>query len=192
MTLIDMHLHIEGRSQCSVLPVQELYGALSPKLDAICITDHEIIQKIRYLHLQDYKVFYGVELWSDSGDILAYGIRNILPSKDLRAEHIIDFIHHHGGVAVAAHPFSTRHNAFHESVYDYNFDAIEINGAIGKRENELARQAAESLGIPLTGGSDAHSISQLNSVATKFEEEINSIADVVKAIKNKKCSPIRI
>ncbi|TFG00747.1 MAG: hypothetical protein EU541_01370 [Promethearchaeota archaeon] len=190
--IIDLHIHIEGRSHCSHLSLQELYRGLSPKLDGICITDHEVIDKIRHLHFQEFSVFYGVELWSDKGDILAYGLKNILPSKDLRAKEIIDFIHHHNGIAVAAHPFSSRHNAFHESVYDYSFDAIEINGAIGKNENKLARQAAESLGLPLTGGSDAHSINQLNTVATEFENGINSIEDIVKAIKNKKCKPVRI
>lgn len=190
--IIDMHLHIEGRSHCSVLPLEELYRGLSPKLNGICITDHGIIDQIRHLHLEEFKVFYGVELWSNKGDILAYGIEHILPSKDLRAKDIIGFIHHHGGIAVAAHPFSNRHNAFHDSVYDFEFDAIEINGAIGKKENEMARQAAESLGLPLIGGSDAHSIKQLNTVATEFENEISSIEDIVKSIKNRKCKPIRI
>lgn len=192
MMIIDLHLHIEGRSHCSVLSLQELYRGLSPKLDGICITDHGVVEKIRHLYLQEFKAFYGVELWSNEGDILAYGIEHILPSKDLRAKDVIAFIHHHGGVAVAAHPFSTRHNAFHDSVYDYDFDALEINGAIGKKENEMARQAAQSLGLALTGGSDAHSIKQLNTVATKFKDDITSIKNIVEAIKNKKCKPIRI
>lgn len=192
MTLIDLHLHIEGRSHCSVLPCEDLYRGLSPQLDGICITDHEVIEKIRHLHLQEFKIFYGVELSSDAGDILAYGIKHILPSKNLRAGEIIEFIHQHDGIAVAAHPFSTRHNAFHDSVYNYDFDAIEINGAIGKKANEMARQAAQSMDLPMTGGSDAHSIKQLNTVATKFEDNIESIEGIVKAIKNKKCKPIRI
>jgi hypothetical protein len=56
----------------------------------------------------------------------------------------------------------------------------------------MARQAARSMDLPLTGGSDAHSLKQLNTVATKFKEKIESIEDIVKAIKNKKCKPIRI
>jgi hypothetical protein len=93
---------------------------------------------------------------------------------------------------VAAHPFSNRHLAFHDAVFNYNFDAIEINGAIGKKSNELAKQAAISMNLPMTGGSDAHSVEQLNSIATHFDTKIESVRDIVNAIRAKKCRPINI
>ncbi|TXT63488.1 MAG: hypothetical protein BAJALOKI3v1_360014 [Promethearchaeota archaeon] len=191
MTIIDTHIHLEGRSSCSVLPAQRLYGNLSPRLDGICITDHWVLKEYKKFSLTEFKVFFGVELRSTEGDILAYGL-DMLPSQDLTTKQMINFIHMHNGVAVAAHPFSNRHLAFHDAVFNYNFDAIEINGAIGKKSNELAKQAAISMNLPMTGGSDAHSVEQLNSIATHFDTKIESVRDIVNAIRAKKCRPINI
>jgi len=191
MTILDMHIHLEGRSSCSILPAEELYCNLSPRLNGICITDHWVLKEYKKFSLSEFKLFFGVEVRSNEGDILAYGL-NMLPSQDLTTKQMINFIHQKGGVAVAAHPFSNRHLAFHESVYKYDFDAIEINGAIGRKSNELAKQAAASMDLPMIGGSDAHSIEQLNTMATKFKERIQSISDIVKAIRLKKCTPVRV
>lgn len=191
MTIIDMHLHLEGRSSCSILPAVELYGNLSPQLNGICITDHWVLKEYKKLSLSHFKVFFGVEVRSNEGDILAYGL-NMVPSRDLTTKQMIHFIHQNDGVAVAAHPFSNRHLAFHDSVYNYNFDAIEVNGAIDKRSNDLAKQAASSMDLPMIGGSDAHSINQLNTFATLFETKITSISDITKAIKSKTCKPIKL
>lgn len=186
-----MHIHIRERSPCSILSLDELYESISPHLDGICITDHGVLKKITYLPSSSVKTFFGVELSSREGDILAYGL-NMVPSKDLDAKKIIRYIHHQRGVAIAAHPFSNRHYAFHDSVFDYEFDALEINGSIPKSSNEKAKMAANEMDIPLIGGSDAHSEHQLNSIATKFDNPINSINDIVRAIKERECSPIRL
>jgi hypothetical protein len=191
MSIIDMHIHLKDRSPCSVLSIEELYRTLSPRLNGICITDHWVLREIKGISFEEVKTFFGVELTSREGDILAYGI-DIMPSKNLRATQVIDFIHRQGGVAVAAHPFSNRHLAFHDAVYDFDFDAIEINGAIGKTSNEKAIRAANKMSIPLIGGSDAHSKNQLNTVATKFENKTYLMSDIVKAIKEGNCKVIRI
>jgi len=52
------------------------------------------------------------------------------------------------------------------------------------------RRTANKMVIPLISGSDAHSKTQLNTVATKFKETFHSISDVVKAIKNENCKVI--
>jgi predicted metal-dependent phosphoesterase TrpH len=188
---IDMHLHIEGRSPCSVLKLEELYDTLSPHIGGLCITDHWNIKPIKNLYLPERKVFFGVEVSSDLGDILAYGI-NMIPSKNLTPRQIIDFIHRQGGIAVCAHPFSSRHSAFGDNVYDYNFDAIEINGAIGNQANNMAKEAARSLHLPTIGGSDAHSKEQLNTIATRFNKQINSILDIIREVKNNNCEVVKI
>jgi hypothetical protein len=150
-----------------------------------------VLHKIKTVLFEEFNTFFGVEVASTEGDILAYGI-TMVPSKGLRASQIISSIHRQGGIAVAAHPFSNRHLAFHDTVYNYNFDAIEINGSIGKSNNEKARRAAKSMGLPLIGGSDAHSKDQLNTIATLFRKPINSMGDIVKAIKEKECKAVRV
>ena len=52
-------------------------------------------------------------------------------------------------------------------------DAIEIaNGCNTPRENYFAYEVARELGLPTTGGSDAHSESGIGYYATGFEREL--------------------
>ena len=187
-----MHIHLKGRSPCSILPVEHLFYEICSRIDGICITDHWILEPINYLEVyEEPKVFFGVEIATDYGDILAYGIKTV-PSKNLSAKEVINFIHNQGGVAICAHPFSNRHFAFGDDVYDFNFDAIEINGAIGKKYNKTAKETAAIMDIPTIGGSDSHSITQLNTMGTLFSTPINSLDDIISAIKEKSCKAIRI
>ena len=186
-----MHIHLSGRSQCSILSIDQLFNGISHKIDGICITDHWILKPIKFLTFYELKTFFGVEITSDLGDILAYGIKTV-PPKGLKTKETIDYIHKQGGVAVCAHPFSNRHIAFGDKVFDFNFDAIEINGSIGKKYNNLAKRAATIMDLPTTGGSDAHSNSQLNTYCTKFFNPVFSADDIVKAIKTKECKAIRL
>ena len=191
MTIIDMHIHLKNRSPCSIIGIEQLMASLSQKISGICITDHWKVSPIKNLSNYGFKVFFGMEITSEEGDILAYGIKNV-PSRILPAQEVIDIIHKQGGVAVCAHPFSSGHMSFYENFYDFNFDAIEINGAMGKRTKELASKAAKISELPTIGGSDAHSVKQLNSMGTKFSVSIRSVSDIVEAIKTKKCRAIRI
>lgn len=188
-----MHLHIKYRSRCSNLSVDDLYNNLSQRFDAVCITDHHLLKPMIYNPFQEIKVFFGVEISTVMGDILAYGLKSIpIRNKHIKAEYIIRYIHKQGGLAVCAHPFSNRHAGFADYVYDYNFDAIEINGALDKNYRTKAEKVAMIMDIPTIGGSDAHSIRQLNTIGTKFEVSINSMMDLVKAVKDNNCKAIRI
>ena len=191
MPIIDMHVHLKGRSPCSHLSEQQLYNNLSPRIHGVCITDHWVLKPIKYMLEYDFAVFFGVELTCNSGDILAYGIKR-LPSKGLRASQVINFIHEQGGIAACAHPFSGRHFALGEAVYDHDFDAIEINGSIGRKANDEAERAANVMGIPTIGGSDSHSIHHLNTVATHFNDDVHNFSDILEAIKKSECKAVNI
>ena len=191
--LFDMHLHLQYRSRCSNLSIEDLYNNLSDKFDGICITDHWRLKPILNHPFQDIKVFVGVEITCNLGDLLAYGIPSApIRNKHIEAKKVIDLIHSKGGIAVCAHPFSNRHAGFAEYVYDYDFDAIEVNGALDKKYKDLAKKAAEIMNLPTMGGSDAHSVRQLNTIGTMFDVPINSIEDIVNAVKNKKCKAVKI
>ena len=185
-----MHLHLSSRSSCSILSSEQLINNLSDKIDGVCITDHGLVKPIKHLLFNDFLFLFGVEITCLEGDLLAYGI-NPLP-KIRKTIDVIDFIHNKGGVAVCAHPYSSRHNAFGDKVFKYSLDAIELNRAIKKQENEMAKKAASIMNIPLIGGSDAHSTSQLNTIATLFKNSILTIGDIVREIKAQNCKPVKL
>jgi len=192
MTIIDLHVHLSNRSRCSNLSAEVLNETISKQFDGICLTDHWILNPKKDYSIQ-VKVFHGVELDCVMGDILAYGINSLpLKKRNIPAEKIITHIHKQGGIAVCAHPFSNRHDGFGKYVYDYDFDAIEVNGTILENLQVKAEKIANEMDIPTIGDSDAHSYRQLNSIGTKFEVPINSMDDIVKAIKNKECKAIKI
>ena len=164
---------------------------ISTKIDGICITDHDLFQAEQKFLKRRVKVFFGAELTTRLGDILVYGVSQ-LPLLYYDLHQTFREIHNNGGIIISAHPFAKQRSAFGEAVYDYYFDAIEINGGASKQENESAKQAAKILDVPLVGGSDAHFPDQLNSVATLFETKIESMHDIVTAVKNHECKPIFI
>ena len=188
-----MHIHLKYRSSCSNLSIDDLYNNLSRSFDAVCITDDWKLAPKKNNPFHEVKMFYGAEISCKLGDILAYGIKSILPKKkNIDAGKVIEFIHKQGGIAVCAHPYTNRHEGFGDYVYEYEFDAIEINGALDKKYHILAEKAAKSMDIPTLVGSDAHSIRQLNTIGTKFEKPINSITDIINSVKNKECKAIKI
>ncbi len=64
-------------------------------------------------------------------------------------------------------------------------DAVEIkNGRVTEKENEIAGQVAERLGLPGPAGSDAHEIGTLGTWATVFENDIGTESDLLRALKN--------
>lgn len=191
MPLFDLHLHVEKRSPCSILSLVDLYDGLSDKLDGICITDHHVIDPLKGLSSLGITVLFGVEITTGEGDILAYGISKMPLKRDSAAE-VINFIHKNDGVAVCAHPYSPRHFSFNDHLYEFDFDAIEVNGSMAKKYNVLAKRAAKIMDLPTIGGSDAHSKNQLNTMSTSFSIPIKTIEDVVYAIKNKKCKAVRV
>ena len=193
--IIDMHVHIMRRSPCSDLSIEHISNSLSPKIDGICITDHDIIAPIPGMDEMglDFKILYGVELTYQIGDILVYGVdpsfeRNFSRIYDLHI--LIKRIHDAGGIVVFAHPW--RSIEIESQAYKFDFDAIEINGSCTKWGNQSAMRIAEFMDLPTIGGSDAHHHSHLNTFATKFSAPVENISDLVSLVKDKKCKAIRI
>ncbi len=189
---MDLHLHLKLRSRCSNLSAEDLSTHLSDQFGGICITDHEKMYPKKAFSIPNVQIYYGVELSCKLGDVLAYGIKLMPPSYLIDPDRIIDTIHRQDGLAVCAHPYTNRHEGFGDYVYNFKFDAIEINGSLKEEYHKMAEKAANELNIPLIGGSDAHSVTQLNTIGTEFECDIHSMDDIVNAIRNWKCRPIAI
>ena len=57
----------------------DLYCNLSISFNAVCITDHWKLAPMKYNPFKDVNIFFGAEISCKLGDILAYGIKFILP-----------------------------------------------------------------------------------------------------------------
>ena len=66
-----------------------------------------------------------------------------------------------------------------------------LNGKVTERENIFAGKVADGLGMPATGGSDAHDVQGVGKYATCFEAPIANEKELVEALKNGAYTPRR-
>jgi hypothetical protein len=195
---IDLHIHTSPLSACSYLDPHELVKeAHRLKLDGICLTEHQVLwdpAAVDKLAREDgIKIFRGNEFTTNQGDVLVFGfyedIQELLIIQELR-----EAVQKAGGFMIAAHPFRgfktfgigrlqmTVEQASKRKVFDF-VDAVEIgNGKLSQDENDMARKVAEKLGLPGTGGSDAHRIDEIATWVTVFEKDIQDERQLVEEL----------
>ncbi len=183
----DLHVH-STLSPRSTLTMQEIViHAKSKGLDGVCITDHDTMAIKEVLHegvqCNGIQIIFGVEYSTSQGDFLLFGpFESIKPG--FSATELLEYVERHGGLAVAAHPFKKgkevreellKHQLcrFVEQVTDRNLD---FNNNPTSNWNSL-------YDINHVGGSDAYNLAELGRVTTTFSENIESRADLIKALK---------
>ncbi|MBI9014467.1 MAG: PHP domain-containing protein [Clostridiales bacterium] len=186
--LFDLHVHQDKHSLDSKLNINDAINEAKTKgLDGICITDHDDLGLrpfAKYLSAyHNLLVIVGVEIYTLDGDLLCYGIDE-LPTERLSAKETINYVHEHGGVCIAAHPYRKNNRGVKDLIKTLNLDAIEVyNGRTDDASNEIAYSEALELGLPMTGSSDAHSVGEIGCYVTEFEEPVYSEEDFIRAIK---------
>src|SRR5215213_250328 len=164
----DLHIHTTASDGAASVPELLEYIAQMTDIRVIAITDHDSIagakEAARLARQFGIDVIMGDEVSTADGHLLALFVDTFLPPHRPAAETIAA-IHAQGGLAIAPHPFDRsvpslgRTNLQHPG---WNFDAIEgFNaGVIWSQRgcNRAAQRAAATLGLPVVGGSDAHTL----------------------------------
>jgi hypothetical protein len=212
--IVDIHVHTTASADSNVAAEKylEFAAASDRKIDAVCFTEHRIFPfdsaiDEEYARLADkygVRIFKGVEADTDLGHLILFGVnteiarRFDLTSRMLKSEHLIDVVHHEGGVAIPAHPF--RDSGFGQRLdalvarHGSAIGAIEaINGQNSEIENAHAIDAAMKLGLVQLGGSDAHFASArwFLTVATELEREVTTAEALCAEIRAGRARPYR-
>jgi len=192
--LIDIHAHTTF-SSCSDLEIGDiLENALSRGLDGVCITDHNTmdVRKVVSEGIQDNGlcVIIGMEYDSPEGDFLIFG-----PFEDIRpgmsARELLHHVHSSGGVAIAAHPFREERPVSERFLISGMVDAVEaVNGRNSDLENAKIQAWLRRYPHVRSGGSDAHSLPELGSVATSIGMPVRTREDFILAVKSGLCAPV--
>jgi len=197
--VIDLHTHSFPASQCSSINVDDLiHEAKRIQVDAICLTDHnhvwdpKTIEDLKQKH--GFPIFRANEITTDQGDMLVFGMHTDVKGI-IKLEVLKKMMDEVGGFLIAAHPFRgflvfnasqiglTVEKAMQRSAFK-QVHALEImNGKVTAKENQFAGEVAAGLGLPATGGSDAHEISGVGKYATRFRDPVGNGKELVEALK---------
>jgi predicted metal-dependent phosphoesterase TrpH len=193
----DLHIHTIHSDGTASVPDVLAYTATHTELCVIAITDHDSItgalEARRLARDFGIEVVIGEEVSTAEGHLLALFIDAVLPPGRPAAETIAD-IHAQGGLCVAPHPFdrsvpSLGRAGLQERCAGAGHDAWPLDAIEGfnagiiwpyRSSNLTAQRTARRLGIPLVGGSDAHSLATIGRGYTRFRG--TSASDLYRAI----------
>ncbi len=197
---IDLHVHTNPRSKCSnIKPGELIKEAVAIGLDGFCLTEHQVlwsVDEVAELAAESgIRIFRGNEITTAQGDVLVFGlekdIQGIIPLQMLKKE--VDAA---GAFSILAHPFRgfkvfgmadlsmSVEQAAGKKALQF-VDAVEIrNGKVSPLDNEMAEKVAEQLGLPGTGGSDAHNVDDLGKWVTVFNKDIEDEIDLINELRS--------
>lgn len=186
--LIDLHCHTLPRSQCSGLRPEDLVDlARARGLDGVCFTEHDALwpedELVDIRRRTGFAVFSGVELTTDMGHVLAFGLSGgsglfgsaAAAFAAAQQEEAILFLAHpaRDGLLKVSHDTVT----FFESVE-------ALNGSDSRLQNMAASSLAHGFRLPGIGGSDAHTAAEAGRAATRFEDDLTDNASLLAALRS--------
>ena len=196
---IDTHCHTKYSYDNWLEPRDLIIRARALGLAAVCVTEHhsfEVSEPVERVGREEgLLVLRGVEISTDRGHVLAYGVAddgwNIWGRNTyLPIVPVIERVVALGGICVPAHPYREIGVA---SLLDDLFDlrgiaAVEThNGNNSDQDNDLARAAADHLALPTLGGSDCHKMAAVGRCATDFLVPVTDIASFIDAVRAGAC-----
>ena len=168
-------------------------GARERGLDGICITDHDTMD-IRHTLSEGIQengicVIFGMEYSTAHGDFLVFGPFEKL-ACDLSAHQLLKTVNQNNGIAVAAHPFRRSRPVNAQIIEEGLCGAIEsINGRNSLTENLAVEGWRRSYDLIECGGSDAHTVAEVGTYATRIFAPIQTRTDLITALKKGQCRP---
>ncbi len=214
--LFDLHIHTtKGSSDSSLKPEELILEAERLGLRGLCITEHsgpwERREFERFASLHSVVLVRAMEVETDMGHMLAFGLDQYQAGFN-KAAALRKAVDNAGGFLIIAHPFrSVLTQRRRESALLYQVvpdplpqkpedalshpvfklaQAVEVvNGGTVDEENDFAMRVAGMLSLPLTGGSDAHSVHGLGRFVTAFGDEISNEQEFLAALHRGKFYP---
>ncbi len=202
MVAFDLHLHTRTYSDCSFIEPKDLIQkAAQVGLQGIALTEHGMrwpedkfgeLKKLAapsgLILLNGQEILTRNSRGRMEGEFLVLGMKISLTSN-YTAKELVERVHGEGGILIAAHPYKLsrggrlKYYGAGDGVYELGLDALELyHPDHGEEAVRKCRKAMEDLGLPGTGGSDAHKIFQVGCCVTLFENEIFSEEDFIREI----------
>ena len=206
---LDLHTHSVSSddSRANVEQYVKWIGVLTKKghqIDGFVLTEHR-----KFDFDKDYSelgsengvlILKGSELDTDMGHFLVYGVTEELTERvdfsnvHMGASKLVEAAEETGAIAIPAHPgrFGIGLSEFTGDGKDFSVlrAAERFNGSNRPGEQERAEEFITKLGLPSTGGSDAHLVSAIGKCMTRFDGEVASELDLVAQLKTGAFEPV--
>ena len=148
-----------------------------------------------------FTVFFGFEQkFSDGTD--EYLVLGISPEwlkahpeiRDMKRVPFFKTIKDAGGYVIQAHPFRIRYYVSDIRLSLDYVDAVEVfNLGDDDKYSRRSFEYAKNLGLPMTGGTDVHSIENREIVGgVALEKEVFSIEELIAEIRNRRATPVPV
>ena len=206
---IDLHTHSVSSddARANVDQYVKWVGVLRRKgsrIDGFVLTEHRKFDFDKsYSELaeaNDVLIMKGSELDTNMGHFLVYGVTEALTDAinfgdvNMDALELVGAAEEHGAIALPAHPgrFGIGLCEFTDNGRDFgDIRAAEgLNGSNRPGEQERAEELIHQLGLPATGGSDAHLVSAIGKCMTSFENPVLSETDLVRELRSGAFAPV--
>jgi predicted metal-dependent phosphoesterase TrpH len=190
--LIDLHIHTTQSRDSYVTFDDAVRRCWEEGLDGFAVTDHDKLTRLPdTFEASGLVVLEGEEVTARGAHILAFDIEEEI-TPDLSIQETVERIHEQGGFAVIAHPYSIFRTwvSFRE-IQGAGFDAVEVANAYQFPYGMMLEKngdLAERLGLPKTGGSDAHIPRTVGRAYTILEAPTRDVKGVMSAIKDGRTS----
>ncbi|MGW8323245.1 MAG: PHP-associated domain-containing protein, partial [Thermodesulfobacteriota bacterium] len=171
------------------------------KLDGFAATNHNSVEAaeecVEYGRKVGFPVFRGVEISTDRGHLLVYGIGDDsweptvisgLPS----AIEVLARVDRSRVAVFLAHPFFDSFHVTRDALMSFlvHVDGVEsINGS-KHLVNRIYQEKMGDAKVPCIGGSDAHEPGNLGDAYTEFESTVFSDTDLVRELKYGNIRPV--
>ncbi|MHA1303365.1 MAG: CehA/McbA family metallohydrolase [Candidatus Heimdallarchaeaceae archaeon] len=186
--VLDLHVHSHYSNDCKSKPKELIKRAEELNLRGLAITDHNTTKFHHNMETEtSLLIVPGVEISTTRGHIIGLGIKENIP-KRLSVEETIEQIKDMGGEVIVPHPFDFTRKGIGKKVNSFTDIAIETVNASCFLQwfNNKAQKYAIDHNLGQTGGSDSHRIQDLGLAYTIFPENVNTLDDVLEAIRKKR------
>jgi hypothetical protein len=191
--MLKADLHIHSNHSDGIDSVKKLLqAAIEKRLDAISITDHDTINgSLEAIEIAEEEslpivVIPGVEISTENGHLLAYGIYEDIEADKNMQETAFE-VRRMGGVSAIAHPFQFhKHGIVKIAKAIHAVDAIEVFNAkfyIGLC-NTLAVRVSRKYKKAVIAGSDAHGSEAIGFGVTLLNVASKDIGSMIQSIRD--------
>lgn len=185
--LIDLHCHTLPLSTCSSLDAEVLVRLARERgLEGVCLTEHDRAwpeDELEALRRRTgFPVFSGVELTTDQGHVLAFGLDGPQAFSAI-ARDVHEAAKRSRGLLFLAHPARDGLLKVTHDTVEFFASVEAINGSDTRLQNMAATGLAHGFRLPGIGGSDAHSVAEVGRAATRFHGRIASQSELLEALR---------